>query len=101
MDVIRSIFEWTWPVIAGAATWFVLEFAAKPYLRFRVLRATVQALLLALETMIFVPLSVDHPNRAVMIEVHNAEIDRAAQALRESGIALVEWRIPNGSRTNS
>jgi len=92
------IFAWTWPVIAAAATWFVLEFAAKPYLRFRMLRATVQTQLLTLDTTIFVPLSARRGSRAAMIEVHNTEIDRAARALRETGIALVavadtEWLL--------
>jgi hypothetical protein len=100
--VIRSIVEWGLPLIAGAigaaATWLAFEFAAKPYLRFRALRATIQAQLLTLETTFLAAQPMHNPSRAAMIELHNAEIERAARALRESGIALAamadtEWLL--------
>jgi hypothetical protein len=98
MDGVRTIFEWGWPVIGGAATWFGVQFAAKPYLQFRTLRETVHRQLLMLELPILVALSVSYAERDFMIETHNTEIDRAAQALRESGIRLVamadaEWLL--------
>jgi hypothetical protein len=96
MNVIRAIFDWGLPAVVAVATWFIVQFAAKPYLRFRALRATIQARLLTLEKSTLVPLSIYNPNRAAMIEIHNAEIDRQLRALRETGITLVamadtEW----------
>jgi hypothetical protein len=98
MDIIRLVLSWSWPVIGAAGTWIAFEFGAKPYLRFRGLRATVHSRLLKLETAILIPLSIHNPSRAVMIEAHNVEIQREVQALRETGIALVtmadtEWLL--------
>ena len=58
----------------------------------------VHARLLTLETAILIPLAMHNPNRAVMIEAHNATIQREVQALREAGIALAtmadtEWLL--------
>lgn len=89
MDALRSIFDWGGPVAVAAATWLILEFAARPYLRFRTLRANVQTHLLTLETSYFVFLSKPHSGRAALIDMHNAEIDKAMRALRDTGIALI------------
>jgi hypothetical protein len=89
MDFIRSILTWGWPVVGGAATWLAVEFTAKPYVRFRTLRAAVQAQLLALETTLFSLVSVYRLDRAGLIKVYNAEIERVAQTLRETGVALI------------
>jgi len=98
MDITRLVLAWSWPVIGAAGAWLMLEFATKPYLRFRELRAMVHARLLTLETAILIPLAMHNPNRAVMIEAHNATIQREVQALREAGIALAtmadtEWLL--------
>jgi hypothetical protein len=88
MEIFRSFFEWSWPILGGVIAWFVLEFAAKPYLRFRTLRSVIQTQQLKLETTILVVLTAHHPDRASMIAAHNAEIDQIASDLRDSGIAL-------------
>jgi hypothetical protein len=98
MDAILSILEWGWPAIAGTVTWLVIQFAARPYLRFRMLRATVQTHLVALETTMFVFLARPAASRSGLIKIHNAEIDKGVKELRETGIALIamadtEWLL--------
>src|SRR4029077_4920252 len=98
MDTFRSIFDWGGPMVVAVATWFIVQFAARPYLRFRTLRTNVQTHLLTLETSFFIFLSKPDIGRFQLIEMQNAEIDKATRALRETGIALIamadtEWLL--------
>lgn len=98
MEPVGLVMAWGWPILVAAATWFVLEFAAKPYLSFRGLRRTVQAQLVTLETTIFLALSESHLDRASMVQAYSLQIESIAKELRESGILLIamsdtEWLL--------